>query len=125
VFVGIGQAAFAMAFWWLERSTVHALMVTLIAAIYMGFAVSDGRHKVIIVESAVAVSFALAASAAISVTPWLVAALYLAHGGKDLWQHRMHFVRGTRWWPPFCLAVDLTVAGIVAAQLGLGVQYQS
>ena len=122
---GVAQAAVAMAVWWLEPSTVHALMVALIAAVYIGLAVSDGRRNVIIAESTVVVAFFIAAASAVTVTPWLVVAMYLAHGAKDLWQHRTHFVRGTRWWPPFCLAVDFTVAAIVAAQLLVGVNFHS
>ena len=122
---GVVQAAVAMAFWWLEPSTVHALMVTLIAAVYIGFAVSDGRTNVIVVESTVVAAFFLASTAAVTATPWLVVALYLAHGAKDLWQHRTHFVRGTRWWPPFCFAVDMTVAGVVAALILAGVDFHS
>ena len=119
------QAALAMAFWWLEPSTVHALMVTMIAGVYIGFAVADGRPKVIAVESTVVVGFVVTSAVAVTVTPWLVVALYLAHGAKDLWQHRTQFVRGTRWWPPFCFAVDMTVAAIVAAQLLVGVNFHS
>ena len=122
---GLAQAAVAMAFWWLEPSTVHALMVTLIAAIYIGFAVSDGRTNVIIVECTVVAAFFIASTAAVTVTPWLVVALYLAHGAKDLWQHRTGFVHGTRWWPPFCFAVDVAVAGIIATQILLGVQFHA
>jgi len=125
VAIGAAQAALAMAFWWLDPSTVHALMITMIAGVYIGFAVADGRTKVIAAESAVVVGFVVASAAAVTVTPWLVVALYLGHGAKDLWQHRTHFVRGTRWWPPFCFAVDVTVAGIVAAQLLLGANFQS
>jgi hypothetical protein len=123
--IGVAQAAVAMAFWWLEPATVHALMVTLIAAVYIGFAVSDGRTKVILVECSVVLAFFIASTAAVTATPWLVVAMYLAHGAKDLWQHRTQFVRGTRWWPPFCFAVDMAVAGIVAAQLLVGVDFHS
>jgi hypothetical protein len=123
--VGAVQAGVALTFWWLELSTVHALMVVLIAAVYIGFAVSDGRTHVIAVESAIVVGFFIAAAAAVTVTPWILVVIYLAHGGKDLWQHRHRFVRGTRWWPPFCFAVDITVAGIVATQILLGVAFQS
>lgn len=125
VAVGVAQAAVALAFWWLEPATVHALMVTLIAAVYIGFAVADGRTRVIVSESAVVVAFFIASTVAVTATPWLVVALYLAHGAKDLWQHRTQFVRGTRWWPPFCFAVDMTVAGIVAIQLLVGVNFHS
>jgi hypothetical protein len=123
--VGVVQAGIAFSFWWLEPATVHALMVVLIAAIYIGFAVSDGRTKVILVESTIVVAFFVVAAVAIAVTPWLLVALYLAHGAKDLWQHRHQFVRGTRWWPPFCFAVDITVAAIVAAQIILGVDFHA
>ncbi|MBV8960985.1 MAG: hypothetical protein JOZ37_08025 [Actinobacteria bacterium] len=114
-----------MAFWWLNPSTVHALMVTMIAGVYIGFAVADGRPKVVVAESAVVVAFVIASAAAVTLTPWMVVGLYAAHGAKDLWQDRTHFVRGTRWWPPFCLAVDFTVAAIVAAQLLAGANFHS
>jgi len=51
--------------------------------------------------------------------------MYIASGTKDLWQHRSQFVRGTRWWQPFCCAVDVTVASIVAIRILLGAQLQS
>jgi hypothetical protein len=121
--VGVAQGAIALGFWWLELSTVHALMIALIAAVYVGLAVRDGRAHVIAVESMVVVAFFTAAATAVAVTPWLLVAIYLAHGAKDLWQHRHGFVRGTRWWPPFCFAVDMAVAGFVAAQILLGVEF--
>jgi hypothetical protein len=125
VAVGAAQAGVALAFWWLDPSTVHALMIVLIAAVYIGFAVSDGRTKVIAVESVVVGVLFVVAAVAVAVTPWLLVVLYVAHGAKDLWQHRHQFVRGTRWWPPFCFAVDMAVASIVAAQILLGVSFQS
>ena len=123
--IGAAQAAIALAFWWLPLSTVHALMIALIAAVYVGFAVSDGRTRVIAVEVVVVVAFFVAAATAVSVTPWVLVAIYLAHGAKDLWQHRHQFVHGTRWWPPFCFAVDIAVAGIIATQILLGVQFHA
>ena len=121
--IGAAQAALAPAFWWVELSTVHALMVALIAAIYIGFAVSDGRPNVIAVECTVVAAFFVVAAIATSVTPWLLVALYLAHGAKDLWQHRTRFVRGTRWWPPYCLAVDWTLAIILVIQILAGAHF--
>jgi hypothetical protein len=125
VAIGVAQAAIALAFWWLDLATVHALMIALIAAVYVGFAVSDGRTNVIATEIVVVVAFFIAAAIAVAVTPWLLVAIYLGHGAKDLWQHRKQFVRGTRWWPPFCFAVDVTVASILAIQILLGAQFQS
>lgn len=123
--IGVAQAAIALAFWWLPLSTVHALMITMIAAVYVGFAVGDGRSRVIAVEVAVVVAFFVAAATAVTVTPWILVAIYLAHGAKDLLQHRTGFVHGTRWWPPFCFAVDVAVAGIIATQILLGVPFHA
>ena len=118
--VGIANAAAPVALWWLDASSVHALAIAMIAAIYIGFAVADGRRHVIAVECGVAALFVILAAAAITLSPWILVAGYFAHGCKDLWQHRTHFVAGTRWWPPFCLAVDWTVATIIAIAIGAG-----
>ena len=121
--MGVANTAAPVALWWLDASSVHALAIALIAAIYIGFAVADGRPHVIAVECGVAALFVILAAAAITLSPWLLVAGYFAHGCKDLWQHRTHFVAGTRWWPPFCLAVDWTVAGIIAIAIGAGLGF--
>ena len=118
--VGVINAAAPMALWWLDATTVHALAITLIASVYIGFAVADGRPHVIAVECVVVALFVLVAAVALSVSPWLIVVAYFGHGCKDLWQHRTRFVTGTRWWPPFCFAVDLTVATIIAIALLAG-----
>ena len=46
---GVIQAVSPLAFWWLEPRTVYALGLALIAAVYIGFAIADGRPKVIAV----------------------------------------------------------------------------
>ena len=67
----------------------------------------------IAVESGVATAFVILAAVAITRSPWLLVAALAGHGLKDLWQHRTHFVANTRWWPPFCMAVDFVVAAII------------
>ena len=39
-----------MAFWWLDSATVYALGLVVIAPVYIGFAVADGRRHVIAAE---------------------------------------------------------------------------
>lgn len=51
---GVIQAASPLAFWWLDAATVYALGLVLIASVYFGFAVADGRAAVIAVEVSVA-----------------------------------------------------------------------
>ena len=103
--------------------TVHALAITLIASVYIGFAVADGRPRIIAIECGVAAAFVILASIAVIGSPWLLVAAYAGHGLKDLWQHRTHLVRGTRWWPPFCATIDLLVASIIAIEITAGVHF--
>jgi hypothetical protein len=62
VVVGLLQAATPLAFWWLDSATVYALGLIVIASVYVGFAVADGRPKVIAVESSVTFTFVVAAA---------------------------------------------------------------
>jgi hypothetical protein len=75
----------------------------LIASVFIGFAVADGRWRVIAVESSVVGMFVVIAAVAVTGSPWLLVVGLAGHGLKDLWQHRSQFVANTRWWPPFCL----------------------
>ena len=118
--IGVAQAATPFAFWWLAPATVYALGLVFIAAVYIGFSVADGRWKVIAAEIAVATVFVVVAAAAVTGPAWLLVAGLTGHGLKDLWQHRTQFVTGTRWWPPFCAAVDFVVAAILAIALAVG-----
>jgi hypothetical protein len=118
--VGIAQAATPLAFWWLDAATVYAFGLVLIAAVYIGFAVADGRRAVLVVEIVVASAFVIIATAGATGSPWLLVIGLLGHGLKDLWQHRRQFVANTRWWPPFCAVVDGTAAAIIAAAIVAG-----
>jgi hypothetical protein len=122
---GVIQAASPLAFWWLDPATVYALGLALIASIYIGFAVADGRSFVIAVESNVAAIFVIVAAAAVAESPWLLVIGLAGHGLKDLWQHRSQFVANTRWWPPFCLVVDFVAAAIIAVEIVAGVHFHS
>jgi hypothetical protein len=123
VAVGILQAVLPVGFWWLDSALVWALTLVIIASIYVGFAVADGRPIVIAAEVGVAAGFIILAAVAIGSSPWLVVIGLVGHGIKDLWQHRTHFVANTRWWPPFCLVVDLVAASVIAVLLVTGVDF--
>jgi hypothetical protein len=118
---GVIQAASPLGFWWLDPSTVFALELTLIAGVYIGFSVADGRARVIAVEAAVAVAFVVVAATAVTGTVWLLVAGYAGHGIKDDGQQRRRFVANTRWWPPFCAAVDWLVAALLLVGIAAGV----
>jgi hypothetical protein len=120
---GAIQAASPLAFRWLDQATVHALSITLIAAVYIGFAVADGRPRVIVVECAVVGVFVVIAAAGVTGPAWLLVLGYAGHGLKDFWQERTHYVANTRWWPPFCAAVDWLVAVILVVEIAAGVSF--
>jgi hypothetical protein len=95
-----------------------------LARVYIGFAVADGRPKVIAVETGIASIFVVIAAIAVTGSVWLIVLGLNGHGLKDLWQHRRQFVANTRWWPPFCLVVDWVAATIIAIAIIAGVDFQ-
>ena len=118
VVAGLMNAGLPVVLFWLPPVTVYSVGVAVIASVYVGFAVADGRTRVLVVEAVVATGFVLLAAVALRGTAGsleLAAAGLFLHGVKDLWQHRSQFVRGTRWWPLFCVAVDWTAAAVVAS----------
>jgi hypothetical protein len=120
---GALQAASPLGFWWLDPATVYALGLVLIAAVYIGFAVADGRPRVIAVEVGVAAVFVVVAAAGVTGPAWLLVVGLAGHGFKDLWQHRCQYVANTRWWPPFCLVVDWVAAALLVVLLAVGVDF--
>ena len=118
--VGVLQLASPLAFWWLTPATVYGLGLAFIAAIYIGFSVADGRAPVIAVECAVAGVFATVAAVGITGSAWVLVAGLAGHGLKDAWQHHTQYVANTRWWPPFCAAVDFVVATLLAVVILAG-----
>jgi hypothetical protein len=123
VVCGVIQAVSPLGLWWLEPKTVYALGLPLIAAVYIGFGVADGRGKVIAAECSVAGLFVVVAAVSVSGPAWLIVIGLAGHGLKDLWQHRTQFVRNTRWWPPFCATVDWVAAAILTAAILTGVPF--
>jgi hypothetical protein len=122
--VGVAQSASPLAFWWLDPQTVYAMGLVLVAAVYIGLAVADGRPKVIVAELGVASIFVMTAAIAVTGSVWLIVIGLAGHGLKDLWQHRRQFVANTRWWPPFCMVVDWVAAAIIAVAIVAGVNFQ-
>lgn len=119
--IGAAQAASPLLLRWVEPATLQAIFLGLIAGVYIGFAVADGRPTVIAVEVAVASVFVLIATVAVTATAWLLVIGYAGHGLKDYWQDRRQFVANTRWWPPFCAAVDWLVAAVLIVEIAAGV----
>ena len=120
IVVGVLQAASPLGFWWLTPAAVYALSLAFIAAVYVGFSVADGRGRVIAVECIVASGFVVVAAAGVTGSAWLLVVGLAGHGVKDVWQQHTQYVANTRWWPPFCAAVDFVVAAALAVVILAG-----
>jgi hypothetical protein len=86
-----------------------ALVLAGIAAIYVGFAIVDGRKMAIVIQSAICLAFIGAASAAYLLDPLAIPALYVLHGIWDLAHHRTSLPL-PGWYVPLCLVYDLLAA---------------
>lgn len=87
---------------------ISAVVVAVIGAIYVGFALQRGSIKQIAVESVIAAIFVGVALAGLWWNPWVIPAGYVAHGLWDAFHHgRSHdLVEIPHWYPPFCAAFD-------------------
>jgi hypothetical protein len=97
-----------------DRALYPALVVV-IASYYILFAVMGASSAVLLVESTVATVFTLIAVWGFRSNLWLVVAALAGHGVFDLLHGRFVTNPGVPvWWPSFCLAFDVALAGCLA-----------
>lgn len=98
---------------------MYPVVMLVIAAYYVLFAVMGGSIQVVIVESAIALVFIGVALAGFKSTLWLVVVGLAVHGVFDLLHPHLYANPGVPvWWPSFCLAYDLVAAAYLAWLLG-------
>lgn len=88
---------------------LSALLIAAIAAVYVGFAIADGRRRTIALQAAVCLAFVVAAAALYRAAPMALPVLYVLHGLWDLLHHRTTLPM-PRWYVPLCLVYDLATA---------------
>lgn len=95
----------------LEQSVAFAaLMLSLIAGVYAGFALTDGRLRIIVVECAVALIFFAGAVAGLFFFKWAIPILFAAHGLWDFAHHRYISTHLPHWYPSLCAVFDWIIA---------------
>jgi hypothetical protein len=99
----------------LSRDTAFGLLAILlgmIASVYLGYALADGRLRAFQVEYVGIVAFTALATIALARDSALLLALgYLGHGLWDLVHHRRGVeVRMPWWYVPLCLSYDTVLA---------------
>jgi hypothetical protein len=91
-----------------------------IASLYALFAVMGGSMTALVLECAVGAAFIAVAVAGFKTSLWLVVLALAAHGVFDFVHGGLIANPGVpAWWPPFCLAYDVTAAAYLAALLKL------
>jgi hypothetical protein len=86
-----------------------AVLISLIAGIYFGFAVVNGSTREQVIEFSVANGFLFAAVLGIALWPGIIAVAYIGHAAWDFAHHngiRLPLVRVPGWYVPWCAAVD-------------------
>lgn len=93
-----------------------SIILAVIGAIYVGFALQKGSIRQILVEASVASLFIGSAIGGMWLTSWIVPVAYVLHGFWDVAHHRhSRLVEVPHWYPPFCAAYDwLFAAGLTA-----------
>lgn len=92
------------------------LIVT--ATYYVLFGVMGASGRIVAAEIVVATGFSVVALVGFKKSLWLVAAGIASHGVFDLVQHLFIPNPGVpQWWPGFCLAIDITMAGWLGVRL--------
>lgn len=95
-----------------------AILLSLVAGVYVGFAVQDGRLKILLIEGLVALIFIGAALAGLWVSAWFIPLAYVIHGFWDYAHHRHVDTALPKWYIPFCAVYDWIFAiGLSAAWL--------
>ena len=91
----------------------HSVALAMIGAIYLGFAFSDGRLLIVILELSVGTAFVVLALLGLWVAPVFIAIGLILHGCWDV-AHRPRGIttKLPAWYPPFCAAYDFVFAGV-------------
>ena len=106
----------------LDRDRAFYPVVTIIVASYYTlFAVMGASPHALVAESVAGVVFLVAATIGFKSSLWIVAAALAGHGIFDLVHATFIANPGVpAWWPPWCLAYDVTAAAYLAWLLSSG-----
>jgi hypothetical protein len=98
-----------------ERS-FYPVVLIVIAALYLLFAVQAGSSGALVAETIPALVFVTLAAIGFRKTPWFVVAGLALHGVFDFFHPAVIANPGVPvWWPGWCLAYDVVAAAYLAA----------
>ena len=121
IVLGVSIAVFARLTGLDRDRALYPTALIVIAAYYALFAVMGGSRPALMMELAGIVVFVVVAIAGFKGSSWIAAAGIAAHGVFDF--VRTGFITNPgvpEWWPPFCGAIDVTIAACLAWLLYTG-----
>src|SRR5262245_3401902 len=93
----------------------YPTVLIVVALFYVLFAAMTGSVHTVLIESAVASLFVIAAVAGFKTSAWIVVAGLAGHGIMDTFHGLVIENPGVPvWWPAFCMAYDVGAAVCVA-----------
>ena len=109
--LGLASTAFTAALNGSDRFLYLGILLGAFGAVYLGFAVADGRTSSFAVQYAGALLFLnLGFIGAREESHVLLGIGFLAHAAWDWWHHDGHGPTRVRtWYPPFCAVADVII----------------
>jgi len=118
VTIAVAVGVFANATGLDKERSFYPVVLIVVAAYYILFAVMGGSTDALLAEAVPALLFVAAATIGFRKSSWIVVAGLASHGMFDFFHHSAITNPGVpAWWPGFCLAYDLTAAAGYAALL--------
>jgi len=97
-----------------KAQDLYGILLAMIAGVYIGFAVNDGRRHKLILETAVALGFCALVLLGMWMWPILIALGYFLHALWDLLHHPFKLGARVRdWYPPACVIYDVIVGAFI------------
>jgi hypothetical protein len=107
---------FATAVGYDKDRSFYPVVLTVIAALYLLFAVMAGSTSSLLSETVPALVFVTIAAVGFRKSPWLVVAGLALHGVFDFFHRSVIANPGVPvWWPGWCLSYDVAAAAYMAA----------
>ena len=112
----VGVCLFATVIGFDKERSFYPVVLIVIAALYLLFAVLAKSTGFLVAEAIPALGFVALAVFGFRKTPWLVVAGLALHGVFDFFHHTMIANPGVPvWWPGWCLSYDVVAAAYLAA----------
>ena len=117
--VTLAVVGFAVVVGFDRERAFYPTVLIVIAFYYVLFAAEGGSSRALLLETAMASCFVIAAVLGFKGSFWIVPMALAGHGVFDFFHYFFIDNPGVpRWWPGFCLASDVVFAMWLAVRLG-------